>query len=60
MDKLISFLDGKKSYIGAALIAIASFLTYAGIDPGFADLIKQLGEAILGVGLANKLVKIGK
>jgi len=60
MNNIMKFLDGKKSYFGAAIIAIASFMTYAGMDPGLADLIRQLGEAILGVGIANKLVKATK
>lgn len=58
MNSIMSFLDGKKSYIGAALIAIASFLTLIGVDAGIANMVKQIGEAILGAGLAAKLVKV--
>jgi len=57
MKAIFDFLDGKKSYIGAGLIAFASFLQLIGVDKGVCDLVKQIGEALFGIGIANKIVK---
>jgi len=60
MEGIIKLLDGKKSYIGAGLIAVAAFLDMIMFDPSVTTLLRQIGEALFGVGIANKLVKATK
>ena len=57
--KLFSPLDGRKSYIGGAMMAAAVFIR--AVMPqysGLADVLEKLGMALLGVGIAHKLAKI--
>lgn len=60
MEGIIKLLDGKKSYIGAALIALAAFLEMIMVDPSVTTLIRKIGEALFGIGIASKLVKVAK
>ena len=54
--KLFGPLNGKKSYLGAAMMAAAVFIR--AVFPaysGLADMLEKLGLALLGVGIAHKL-----
>lgn len=55
--KLLAPLDGRKSYVGAALIGLAAVLALFPATAGIAPLLHQLGVALMGVGIAHKLQK---
>ncbi len=50
------FMSGYKSYTGAVMMAASAILNVAGM-PEHADPIMRFGQALLGAGLAHKLVK---
>ena len=54
----MELLNGYKTYIGGAIIAIASIVDYAGYPPVGA-LLRELGMALGLVGIAHKVQKQG-
>lgn len=56
MRKVWDFLSGKKTIISAILKGLADVLTVAG-QPEAAQLVDQLGNVLLVVGLTHKGVK---
>lgn len=55
----MKFLDGKKSYAGAAIIIATAALMIAGVlNADAASPILAFGAGLLGVGLAHKLAKL--
>jgi len=68
MNKLISFLNGKKTAIGTALLFLAMFLSQVietkwGYNPGWLDntieTLDWLGGVLLGTGVVHKMMKPG-
>lgn len=56
---LWKFLDGKKTNVGAAVVAFATYANVLGIlDPTQIELINQIGTAIISLGLGHKAVKV--
>ena len=54
----MTFLNGYKTYIGGAIIAIASIVDYSG-NPAIGALLRELGMALGLVGVAHKISKQG-
>lgn len=52
-------LNGYKTYIGGAFIALGAFLKAIG-NPELGDPLITLGEAVSVVGLGHKLAKVKK
>lgn len=52
-------MNGYKSYIGAAIVAISAGLNYLGMTE-LGDAFQTFGFAILGAGVAHKVAKINK
>jgi len=51
-------LNGYKTYIGAAVMAIGTFLSYIPELAPLADSFVKFGEAIVAVGLGHKIAKV--
>ena len=59
MDKIISFLDGKKSYIGGTIVFIAGGLKAIGvIDDSVFQIMISIGGAISVWGLRAAIKKL--
>lgn len=58
MSALWTWLDGKKSYLGAALIGLAAVLQlFPSVPPELTAWIQKEGLALFGVGIAHKIEK---
>jgi hypothetical protein len=56
MKKLLEFVDGKKTYIGALMVVGAIVARSFGVD--VPEKIDTIGYGLMGVGFAHKLDKI--
>lgn len=52
-------LNGSKTYLGAALLALSAIAPLLGISAELSHTIQLMGEAIMGVGIGHKIQKAG-
>lgn len=52
----MKFIDGYKSYIGGAFMAVGAFLVAIG-EAELGGIMNTFGTALLGVGIAHKIDK---
>ena len=50
------WINGYKTYLGAALIAVSAAMTYLGMTE-YSDVVLKIGEALGIAGLGHKLAK---
>lgn len=55
-----SWLDGRKTYIGAAFYGLGWLLAYSSCDPAIPNALKDLGVALGGLGVIHKIFKAGE
>ena len=51
-------IGGWKTKVGALFIGLAAAITAVGY-PEIGDQLRMLGEAVLGLGIAHKITKLG-